>query len=931
MKNKRVILLLTLFLVGLFFTPISTNNGSDSTVLAPMEKNATVSSSPVDREIRVALYNETDGTHPSYAGEGMNSVNATPIYEMLVNAGFQVDWLNYAEIQELRLNAIDYDVFVMFDHNPRDNITDLVMDFWLSGGSLLSIDSAIQFLNYMGIMAPETEGDNARNTAWNYVHAYSHNVSTRHPVTQTYAINESVMDLNPSFDYATFNRTYLEGSAHASDFVYLTSPDADPDWVSAMAKDPSVQGGKVVHMMGDYGREDLLPVDLIMDAVDWLAPRPKGRILFDNTHRPYYVIDQGDPGDFTAIGRYAPIRDELVTNRFIVDKLFDEEAPQNITADVLEPYDMLIITAPDFNYTAAEIAAIMSWVADGGGLLLLGERQTSTFIPDNGRINDVLAGTGLSMSSVDYLDWDMMSSYIQIDMHPITEDVTNLHFAGGSYVNVTGEAYPLVTNGSNVIVGARDWGEGRIILAGDINFFDDDHDVYDNFQFSINIVNWLTSGNAEILLYSDGDTDNWYRSAVAEALNELGADYMLTFDRDYFNLSLNMYDWDLVISDSNNYAPITAHSRLIEHLEGGGKLIMRDFMFRNPGFALWHYMGFDGNGTSITIAPPDVYIWESEHPLFNMPVDYGSSTVTTVSNYQNTDYTHTTLFDNATALAGISPTPEQNMSAIVLGAEGRALCNMFAIYEYDGDTDDSTYADNYELWLNEISFMLRPAIDSPGDVLYEFGSTGNEVTWTPDSWKPAEFIVEKDGAFYEEGVWDGLPITVPIDEFEVGTFEIEITVFDSVGYFASDVVEVVVEDTTAPTWILAPVDQELELGEALQYQLEATDPSGLGNWSVSHPDFDITAGGVLENNTALEVGVYELLIIVEDIYGNSMGANITVTVSEPPTPSTTTMPTTATTTTTPPPGGDYTTLIIIIVAAGGVVIIIIVILMKKRS
>ena len=51
--------------------------------------------------------------------------------------------------------------------------------------------------------------------------------------------------------------------------------------------------------------------------------------------------------------------------------------------------------------------------------------------------------------------------------------------------------------------------------------------------------------------------------AVALALNDLGLEFMLTFMAPYFNLSLNLQQWDLIISDANSVSPLPLHSFLL--------------------------------------------------------------------------------------------------------------------------------------------------------------------------------------------------------------------------------------------------------------------------------------------------------------------------------------------------------------------------------
>ena len=89
--------------------------------------------------------------------------------------------------------------------------------------------------------------------------------------------------------------------------------------------------------------------------------------------------------------------------------------------------------------------------------------------------------------------------------------------------------------------------------------------------------------------------------------------------------------------------------------------------------------------------------------------------------------------------------PQENRSAIIESVDGRAICNMFAVAEYVEDFDDSTYPDNYELWLNEIAYLMRPSIDSPDNVNVEYGTLGEVLTWAPQSGRPQNYTITVDG------------------------------------------------------------------------------------------------------------------------------------------------------------------------------------------
>ena len=799
MKNKALVLIF-LFLV------ISLVNGSQ-VISSDYDNNASINivdsqsntAEYVPRDIRVAIYNETNFTAPSYATfPGGMHYNASGLMDILVGYGYDVTILDVQDISNYELSTANYDVFCLVDNFPRENITSRVMDFWLGGGGLLIFDGSAGFLCSFGILPPEALGSSGYSTYW----AYDSDeivFSALHPISRSNTLPLSI----PSSGYFNWDFLALQATSIAADLTKVATTSASSNDASILAFDPSYRGGKVVTIPTDLVSEQLPELyPLYNDAVEWLAPRPKARVLYDLTHQPWCPTDTWEwNGDGNFLTTW---RDGLVANSYTVDKLHPS-AMGNLTPENLAPYDMLVTNQPLLNISAPEILAVEEWVTAGGGLFVIGDNPG---VPDNYHLDDLIAPYGIQFN-------DTVSAYSQsvgvFDMHPTTEDCTSLNYHGATSLILSGSAYPLWSYApGEVAVGAVEYGEGRVVVICDANsVLDAWINELDNEQFAMNVANWLTTSSATVLLYHDVvgiSPYNFYRSAVADALNELGINFMLTFDRDYFNLSLNLQEWDLVISDANGGSPVVNYRFIQEHLENGGKLIMRDFFFKNPNgtdgydLSLFTYIGFEGAGltASITTGAPTVYMWNEYHDVFNRPVDFAVDHFESTANFYGTDFANVTLHANATAIAGITPSPAENQSAIVLGVDGRALCNMFSISQYYDDFDESTYADNYELWLNEIAYMMKPTIDSLDDLVVELGAV-TEFDWTAHSYAPADYQLERDSVIIATQVWDGSPITVDISGLSLGTYVFELTVRDHVGYQAHDMIVVEIEETTTTT------------------------------------------------------------------------------------------------------------------------------------
>lgn len=809
--KKPLILIIMVFLFCVpLLTPVSMNSTS-TTVVNELE---TQNSKPLDifqeasdvgRAIRVALYDETNLTQPAYASIGNYKGNVTSIEAVLVDAGYEVTRVTEVDIEGSDLLRTGlFDVFVMDDNNPRPSMVDEIINFWKGGGGILSIDGAINFLCYYGVLIPLSTGDNGYSTYWNYDWSQNQTVLNRHPVSQEYSVGQEITN---ELDWATVNMTSVSGHSYFGEYTVITHAASGTTSANTVVRDPLTQG-RIVQTFG-WNTEEPPHGPMIVDAVDWLCPRPKARVVFDFTHFPYYGIDEGDPSGFHTSDRFAELRDALVERTYTVDKLLPS-AEGNLTYENLAPYDVLIINTPEWNFTAAEVAAVQNWVADGGGLILFGD-WTSAFLLHNQNMNYLLSPFDLSLSEDDYTPFAYETS--DSEMHPTTEYVTTIHYDGGVYVNVTGAAYPLWYNGSNIVSAAQEYGMGRVFLAGDINFLSNYIGSNDNMQYGVNLVNWISSGPAGILLYTDEpDSVNYHQTPVARALNELGVDYFLTVSQPYVNLSLHLKDWELLIVDNPWWGLSPYYEAFANHILDNGKFLMSGYQIDSyADDPLWPLLGFEF--AAETLGNVELHIWEPGAPVFNQPCDYGALNFTPSRDYGD-EGDLVTVFDNATALAGWSTTPQDGNASIVLRDDAMTLYNAYLIDEFNGDIDDSTYADNYELWLNEIAFLLKVSIDHPGNVVFTEGETGNNIVWHPHSLMPAEYIIKMDGVTVEQEPGFGGEIVYGLDGLDNGTYIFTITVIDRAGYTAFDEVEVTVEQvvptepttTTTPTTPPGPID-----------------------------------------------------------------------------------------------------------------------------
>ncbi len=366
-----LVVFLTLGILSVPGTPATTWSHAPQTHAGVEGVETSATSSPLLGPIRVAVYDEPNTTTPAYisgfSGNSRNNVSA--VVDILAGDEYNVTLLDVHDIYNRALSVSMFDVLVLPDNLPRENITDRVIDFWLSGGGVLALDGSAQFFCQMGVLPPESAGANGYGVYWKFITS-DLEIGALHPMTHGYNVGDT---FDVTSNMLKWNWTALQETSIADDVVRVAWDAGNPNWVSALAFDPSDRGGKIATIAHDLHSDYLPGLDsMIRNTVDWLRPRPKARIAFDYLHNPYYGVDDFDSGMAQIAGRYADYRDLLVSHRFTFDKLYPS-LYSNITPGILSRYDMLIILLPRVNFTNAEVTVLQEWVDSGGSLLLLGD------------------------------------------------------------------------------------------------------------------------------------------------------------------------------------------------------------------------------------------------------------------------------------------------------------------------------------------------------------------------------------------------------------------------------------------------------------------------------------------------------------------------------------------------------------------------------
>jgi len=202
-------------------------------------------------------------------------------------------------------------------------------------------------------------------------------------------------------------------------------------------------------------------------------------ILWDTTHGVYL--------SYSPSGYYANLVTLLNAKGYSVTTINN-----GILNNDLSQYDILVIgvtSAWKSQYTNNEVNAIVNFVQNGGGLLIMGD---NTYCP-NQNINPVAQAFG-TITGVSPVDWYITN----VASHPIFNGVSEFYMTAGGEVNSNTQSEEVAWDSNNKGTIVVYSGSGRVVITGDNNFADDRYRSKSNNQkFTENIFDWLALENGE--------------------------------------------------------------------------------------------------------------------------------------------------------------------------------------------------------------------------------------------------------------------------------------------------------------------------------------------------------------------------------------------------------------------------------------------------
>ncbi|MBA7558132.1 hypothetical protein ES705_50922 [subsurface metagenome] len=105
--------------------------------------------------------------------------------------------------------------------------------------------------------------------------------------------------------------------------------------------------------------------------------------------------------------------------------------------------------------------------------------------------------------------------------------------------------------------------------------------------------------------------------------------------------------------------------------------------------------------------------------------------------------------------------------------------------------------------------------------------------------------------------------------------------YDPTGNYCNASINIIVQDTTAPTWDVIPTDQFVEFGDDLNYGLDSYDLSGIDYWWINDTSyFNVSQNGLIFNMFNLPVGKYWIEIRAYDPYDHYCQVQLMINVSD---------------------------------------------------
>jgi hypothetical protein len=323
------------------------------------------------------------------------------------------------------------------------------------------------------------------------------------------------------------------------------------------------------------------------------------------------------------------------------------------------------------------------------------------------------------------------------------------------------------------------------------NKIDDQRILIDaNLNFRLGRTQSLGAENGSVVLLQDAGP--WSSSAIQTILDSNGISYNITPSSQFGLVDLTNYQKVIIASDQSDifYQAINNHLSWLEiYVASGGILEIHG---ASDGWNTGTWINPLPGGLIYNVSSTNsIDIVNSQHPVLNTPYNitdaeldgWGSSAHGFLSNISSA----TTILAD-----GLNP--------ILIELEygyGNMIVSTQTL-EYGYDRSKSNLLENLLLYW-PINDLESPNITDSGDISFLHGEKGHKIVWNITDQSPGTYYLYINNELKTDDPWEPNDIiTVKLDSFSPGTYNLSLLVFDNFGNNATNSVIVTITANFTP-------------------------------------------------------------------------------------------------------------------------------------
>ncbi|MFH1465208.1 MAG: putative metal-binding motif-containing protein [Pseudomonadota bacterium] len=209
----------------------------------------------------------------------------------------------------------------------------------------------------------------------------------------------------------------------------------------------------------DNDCDGLVDEDFDLDGDGWTTCgiEPECDVLFDLAHGE---DTWSDPYNYTTEHAWGFAADDLLDAGYA----WDANASSALEPGLMGDYDAMIVAEPVATFSSDEVDAVLDYVYDGGGLLLITDFNEPY-------INAIANELGVSFHGYsDLIGWTAIDDWD--NGHAVSDGIDSVFWAYGSTMSVTDASVQvLATYSGRPVYAVLEYGDGRVVFSADNEVF----------------------------------------------------------------------------------------------------------------------------------------------------------------------------------------------------------------------------------------------------------------------------------------------------------------------------------------------------------------------------------------------------------------------------------------------------------------------------